>query len=348
MSQPTKFGDHPLADTRFALLADTFSQAVFSTSLSGQILHANPPMRQLLQAKLEEVRGLDWRSLIHPKDRELLKFSTDPDTGSAKAGEYLVRIASHDSSQWIKLRRSAFLNEQGPSGFVIQAELHPTTGSEVDRMVLDKLSRDLLNLLTISVGHLELSRIQPETTRGPDLVYESLDQAALLIRELFGASEEGHSIDANELVQQSVNFIRPRLTSGIRIHTNLDPSIEATRGHQLVLSRAILNLIQNALEAIPDEGLISLYTNRHSQGPTSFTRISVVDTGCGISAEEQEHVFKLGFSTKQDSGGRGLGLAIVHACARQHGGRVHIESKQGSGCRVHLDLPTKAPRVRGA
>jgi two-component system nitrogen regulation sensor histidine kinase NtrY len=110
------------------------------------------------------------------------------------------------------------------------------------------------------------------------------------------------------------------------------------------IKRAVLNLVENAVEAVGKSGEISVET---ALAPgAERARILVSDTGAGIPAEDREKLFLPYFSTK--AAGTGLGLAIVHQIVTDHGGSIWVEDNTPRGSRFVMELPLEARRVRGA
>lgn len=116
-----------------------------------------------------------------------------------------------------------------------------------------------------------------------------------------------------------------RLGSGCRVMAELRS-----------LERALANLIENALDATPDGGRISIESRRESRsGPGA--QVAIADTGIGIKEETRPHIFEPFVSDKRS--GTGLGLAIAQQVLQDHGGEINFESQEGSGTTFHLWLP---------
>ncbi|OGG00497.1 MAG: hypothetical protein A3F83_09705 [Candidatus Glassbacteria bacterium RIFCSPLOWO2_12_FULL_58_11] len=113
--------------------------------------------------------------------------------------------------------------------------------------------------------------------------------------------------------------------SGRELTVNVDPEKMKT---------VFLNLILNAIEAMPSGGKLRIQTSGGNGKPA---RITVSDTGCGISRENLDHIFDLYFSTKEQ--GSGLGLAIVNTIIRDHGGEITVRSSLGTGSDFTITLP---------
>ncbi len=108
------------------------------------------------------------------------------------------------------------------------------------------------------------------------------------------------------------------------------PPVPASPGE---LEQVLLNLVINAVEAMPDGGKLSVVSQVVNEG----VEICVADTGCGISTEHMAHIFEPFYSTKEE--GTGLGLSVSHSVIQRHEGRIHVESTVGKGTRFTLWLP---------
>jgi signal transduction histidine kinase len=108
-----------------------------------------------------------------------------------------------------------------------------------------------------------------------------------------------------------------------------------------VVTRALVNVVENALQAMPRGGRLSVEATVVDGDAPPGLRITVRDTGIGIEPAILSHIFEPYFSTK--SGGSGLGLAIARRAVEQHGGTIQITSQPGAGTLVTFVLPCAAP-----
>jgi signal transduction histidine kinase len=106
--------------------------------------------------------------------------------------------------------------------------------------------------------------------------------------------------------------------------------------------RCLLNLVSNAIDALPDDGGTVGFATRYDR-QERVARLAVADSGCGIAPELLPMVFDVFVSTK-GSRGTGLGLAVVQKLATAHGGRVEVDSQLGKGTTFTLVLPLHPPQ----
>ncbi len=140
--------------------------------------------------------------------------------------------------------------------------------------------------------------------------------------------------DLNEIVESAMTVFAERL-DGIAASLNLDRKIPLVMADKEQMKRVIVNLIDNATEAMSAAPIRKLLLCTSQSGPDTV-EFSVTDTGCGISASDKEKLFLPYFSTKQR--GTGLGLAIVSHIVTEHRGRVRVEDNYPSGARFTVEL----------
>jgi signal transduction histidine kinase len=153
----------------------------------------------------------------------------------------------------------------------------------------------------------------------------------------FARSErhERRPVDLAELLRETARLVQKEADRrGIRIGLELAPEAPPLHADGEALRSAILNLVLNSFEAMPEGGELTL---RLAHAGAELA-LEVADTGAGIPEADLERVFDFAYTTRD--GGHGLGLAMVHHCVvEQHGGRVALDSRPGAGTRVRLELP---------
>jgi len=125
----------------------------------------------------------------------------------------------------------------------------------------------------------------------------------------------------------------PAPPPGVELIREIEPGLPAVRADRDQILQVLLNLVRNAVEAMPDGGPVRVTARREGEAVV----FSVTDSGPGISPEDLPRVFEPYFTTKE--GGTGLGLAIARRIAEEHGGRLDLESTPGRGATFTLRLP---------
>jgi len=219
-----------------------------------------------------------------------------------------------------------------------------------------------VDLLLERTGSEEFRRRHGEEIR------KAADRAAVLARQLLAFSRKQVLQPERLKVGQAVASILPMLRRLIGEHIELATDLAASTGAVHAdfgqLEQVILNLVVNARDAMPDGGRLALRVanvenadSADSAGsaagaslvaaglelpPGPYVRLTVSDTGSGMTPEVKARLFEPFFSTKPPDKGTGLGLATVHGIVRQSGGDVRVESEPGKGSSFHVFLPRLA------
>ena len=220
-----------------------------------------------------------------------------------------------------------------------------------------QLAHDLRNQMTVM--HLCANGVFHSVPRGLadqqiDELRQSVDRAALLIRELLARAETREvlrsPVDVNQAIAPVVTMLSRLAGDTIRLGVNLSSVRIAVVALPLELERILLNLVLNAREAMPDGGLLSIETSlvvvsqdRPFGGlrPGRYAELMVTDTGHGMTPEIQAHIFEPFFSTQKTC--TGLGLNSVAFTVRQLQGVMSVDSQPGRGTSVTVMLPLATP-----
>jgi len=145
----------------------------------------------------------------------------------------------------------------------------------------------------------------------------------------------------NPLIEELDELVRAELEGAhIRLLLELDEKLPPALIDERYMKQVLLNLIKNAQAAMPNGGLLTIAT----QTSDNEIRISVCDTGTGISAENLKKIFDPYFTTKDN--GTGLGLTLVFKIIREHQGEISVESREGEGTNFEIILPVYQKKMR--
>jgi CheY-like chemotaxis protein len=149
--------------------------------------------------------------------------------------------------------------------------------------------------------------------------------------------------DVNELLSEMADLLRRTLGERIAVRMRLADGVGSVLADPNHLESAILNLVVNARDAMPDGGIVTIETSSKDLGPEPasgrYVLISVSDTGAGMAAHVKSRAFEPFFTTKQPGEGTGLGLPQVYGFIKQSGGLCLLESEIGKGTTVTMKLP---------
>ena len=157
-------------------------------------------------------------------------------------------------------------------------------------------------------------------------------------------------VQLNPLAQQVLDLTRARWSDMpqqrgivIRLETELAPNLPAILGVESEVREALINLVFNAVDAMPDGGTLTLRTRRQTapDGGSSAALVEVSDTGVGMNEDTRRRCLEPFFTTKGERG-TGLGLAMVYGVVQRHDAEVQIDSVVGSGTTVRLSFPVPA------
>jgi CheY-like chemotaxis protein len=160
---------------------------------------------------------------------------------------------------------------------------------------------------------------------------------------------EPRSIDLNDMVRDMTALVERSLGPTIEIETALPEGLWQTRADPGQVENALLNLVINSRDAMPNGGRLMIETSNvaltaferrpGAMAPGDYVAVAVSDTGGGMSEEVIARAVEPFFTTKEVGKGSGLGLSMIYGFVRQSGGDMTIESEQGKGTTVRLYLP---------
>ena len=148
-------------------------------------------------------------------------------------------------------------------------------------------------------------------------------------------------VDLNVSIEKTINLVKhhPRFKRVI-VGVELSRALRPVLANEEQMVQVFMALILNALDAIDEEGVITLRTRPDSDGGLSIAE--VIDGGHGIRGADRTKIFEPFFTTKPPSRGTGLGLSICYAIVTEHGGRIEVDSVVGEGSVFRILMPASA------
>ena len=248
----------------------------------------------------------------------------------------------------------------------MQAALVKAQRLEAIGQLTGGVAHDFNNLLTVIMGNNELLAARltdPKSLEFLKSADEAADMAARLTSRLLTFARRNRLepilLDLNEHVLNMSELLKRTLGEPISLKTVLAAALWTTRADPSEVENAVLNLAINARDAMPEGGRLVIQTENATIEPVAvrgesgekagdFVRLSVTDTGVGMTPEVLARAFEPFFSTKENGRGTGLGLSTIYGFAQQSGGFAQIYSEVGEGTTVNIYLPRAKQDALGA
>ncbi len=331
---------------------------VISLDASGAILRSNTALLRMFRTVESEVHSLDalLGTEAHRTVQELMRRSLRMGQVSTEMEVVVGGRVRH---------LSATVSSLGPrranTGFVLVfddlTEMLHAQKSAAWQEVARRIAHEIKNPLTpIQLSAQRLSRqldrrdAEKKPVKDAELMEIARESATLIQREVatLAALVNEFSqfvrfpaakllpVDANTTVQEAVEVFSDRL-DGVALRTSLQNGLSPVRADAPLLRSVIVNLIDNAAEALENASLRQITVTTQLRVESDTIEIAVADTGHGISPQDKDKLFLPHFSTKER--GTGLGLAIAARIISEHGGALRVEDNEPQGSRFIIELP---------
>ncbi len=226
------------------------------------------------------------------------------------------------------------------------------------------VAHDFNNLLTVIIGNLDIigkSVADQELSQMAAAAIRAASRGARLTQQLLMFSRREvlrpETVNPNRLLIEMEDLIKRAVGAGVTIELTLDPALDPAHIDAAQFQAAILNVVVNARDALPDgDGTLQVTTRNLNArevaatgqlAPGSYIAVTITDDGAGIPPEVLGRVFEPFFTTKEVGKGSGLGLSQVYGFAKESGGLAQITSWPGSGTTVTIVLP-RSERISAA
>jgi len=202
-------------------------------------------------------------------------------------------------------------------------------------------------------GYIQLilqdGNLKPKDQERLEIIESQLDRLADSVKSFLSFTRQPkpqfRTLDVNEVLEELIHLSEPWfLARNVRLTTHLHPNLLPLFGDPTHLQTLFLNLITNAIDAMPQGGELTIETKpvspQFSTEDREWVEISISDTGIGMTEDSKKRIFEPFFTTKKMGEGTGLGLAICEKIIKEHSGKVTLESEVGRGSTFFVTLPT--------
>jgi two-component system nitrogen regulation sensor histidine kinase NtrY len=331
-------------------ILESIPTGVISITADGSIKRVNRALSQIFSPE-QAARATHLEDLFSREDTAEIKYLMKRARRTGAAARQL-ELRTQERNLHLAVTVSA-LEEKLTSGFVVvledTSELLRAQKSAAWHEVARRVAHEIKNPLTpIALSAERISRqldrvdLPPATARIVSecaaTIAKSVESVKTLVDEFarfarFPAAQPVRS-DLNEVVRDAIAIFHGRL-DGISIRTAFDYALPPVNLDREQFQRVVVNLIDNAAEAMQDSLVKELYIA--TQQGAEIVELVVADSGPGVSSDDKEKLFLPYFSTKNR--GTGLGLAIVSHIVTEHNGHIRVESNQPAGARFIVEIP---------
>ena len=343
----------------------------------GRFVSVNPAVRPILGWSPEQFLSMGLAELIHPDDREatLAAWSRATDGGPLQAARHVEnRLLKRDGGYcWITWSMSSsqdklYMTGRDDTDLKAQAEalretenaLRQSQKMEAVGRLTGGIAHDFNNMLQGITGALYLierklaSGTPEQALRFVSVAMDSANRAAHLTQRLLTFSRrqpiDPKPFSVASALQSMADLFRRYTGERVRLAFDLESGLWTVRCDKNQFENAMLNLVINARDAMPEGGVLTVAARNAHGGepqlrqlsdapPGPFVEVSVSDEGCGMAPDVLAHAFDPFYTTKPQGEGTGLGLSMIYGFARQAGGVATLESTEGVGTTVRLFLP---------
>lgn len=257
--------------------------------------------------------------------------------------EFYERIL-HITDFFVEAREEALRNEQ-ESHKRLESQLIQSEKMAAIGQLAAGIAHEIRNPLGIIMNALyDLGEItnteNPEIREDLQIAKEEIDRAQEIITNLLEFSRDSgtemESVDLNDQLRKTLQLMHKYLkTHNVEVQTAWG-NVGTCSANQNALRQVFLNLITNAVQAMPNGGELHVRTQRHDK---TQVRIEFGDTGVGIAKEHVNDIFNPFFTTKDTGQGTGLGLSVVHSVIKRYQGNISVQSEPNVGTTFLIDLP---------
>jgi len=359
-----KTGDTDLFQTLNSaeVLGVLTGSALIATNQQGFIAAFSPEAEMLLGLKSADVLHRDL-SVLPPV---LKQFLSDCLAGRASSKDLSLDLHVSGRGRVSLLIKTVLLSPDNGGHAGLIAVLRDTTARKKVEQHLRRLNtlasigtlsasvaHEIKNALVASKTFLELLLEKHPEDELCDIVRRETNRIDAIVGQMLRFSAPGKGgfsgISLHEALDHSLRLITPKLQSkSLTLNRRFGAGADLVEGDSYQLQQAFVNLFLNSIEAMPREGTLSVQTEDvakldpltqkvASNGGASYLKLTIADSGEGISPEDIAHIFEPFFTTKGT--GTGLGLPITRGIIEEHGGLISVESEPKKGARFTIVLP---------
>ena len=373
------------SEERYRELVDSVTDLIYTQDLEGRFLSLNPAAARTLGYEIQDIVGHHVTEFMRERDRHLFSDVFLPQIKAVGFQEGVVAYLSRSGAKRLVEYRSVLQTAADGRQYITGAGRDVTEKMLADREVRslqDQLiqsqkmeaigtlasgvAHDFNNILQIISGYLQIlhgqPNLEPHQAKYLAEIEQANQRATELIKQLLTISRKRpgqlQPTDVNGELTQTVRMLERTIPKMIVLETSLGQGLWEVNGNPGQINQVLINLVNNAVDALGDSGRISIETantvldddfvaTHMKAGPGRYVLIKIGDNGPGMEKEVLSHIYEPFFTTKAADKGTGLGLATVYGIVRGHGGFLTCYSQVGQGTVFNIYLPALAESKTG-
>ena len=362
------------SEERYRDLFERTSDLIFTVSPEGRILYANLAVRHTLGYEQEKLLTTPFLDLLAPSCRGAAQEYFRRTAAGEKSGEQELVFRTRDGGEVIT-EGCCHLKEKNGQPLYLQGIFRDVTKhKELEKRFFQAqkmeaigrlaggIAHDFNNILSAIEGYstLILKSMPATDPARPDIeeIRKAEQRGAALTKQLMTFSRRTtnnkRAVNLNELTRDLENMAKRLIGEDVALEVTASPDLKPVQANPGQLEQVLMNLLVNARDAMPKGGHIKVNIANADLTKTAprcpapagagqeFIRISVTDSGSGMSADTLNRLFEPFFTTKPRGKGTGLGLSTVYSIVKQHNGWIDVQSEEGKGSVFTIYLPRAA------
>jgi PAS domain S-box-containing protein len=365
-------------ERKYRELAESLPQVIFEVDSKGNLIYLNQTGFALFSYTPEDLsKGFNVLEAFIPEDRDRIAQDIMTSVQGQRLGRQEYTAVKKDGTKFpVGVHANRVMREQTATGIRgILIDFTPIKRAEEEKKKLEiqlqqaqkmeaigalagGIAHDFNNILSAIIGYTELAMLNEGAEHCTAELNEALiaaNRAKDLVKQILAFSrqtdEDRMPVRVALVAKEAVKFLRATIPTTIEIKTRIDEKSGAVLANSVELHQIIMNLCTNAHHAIGEQaGLLEVEVQNTEIDLAqknyvidleigSYVKLSVSDTGYGMTSDVIDRIFDPYFTTKEKGVGTGLGLAVVHGIVKKCGGAIRVESEFGKGTTFHIYLP---------
>lgn len=358
---------------RLATAIEQAAESVVITDRDGTIQYVNPAFESITGYGRQEAVGQNprllksgkhnnefyadlWNTIVNSKvwRGHFINKKKDGTLYEEEAAISPVKNTSGEIINFVAVKRDV-TEEIKLEGKLRQAQKMEAIGT-----LAGGIAHDFNNILSAIIGYTELAEYEiPEGSKTREKLTEVLKagrRAKDLVKQILAFSRQGDQerkpLQISHVVKEALKLLRASLPTTIEIRRNIDPDTDIIEADPTQIHQVMMNLCTNAAHAMNNKGGVlevgirnvevenkDIGLGYHNVPPGHYVKLTIRDTGHGMSAGVMERIFDPYFTNKEKGEGTGLGLAVVHGIVKSYGGVITVYSEIGKGSTFNIYLP---------